>query len=656
MLQTFRNKKRSIFGIVIAGFCGLLMVPFGMDMIQRGGNQASAIEVDGADISYNDYYRRLTRLQESFRRQFGANYQQIAPMLKLEERAADDLINGALLDNFADEAGISASTEKIQQNIASHPYFQGQMTQNSLRAFIQAQGLTGAGLEKITKRQIVLNQLNQIFSDISRPSSVELESMYKEQNRKASFRYLEFKPETFLSKVNITDESALSSFFDKSKESYRTEKKVSFSTVAFNPEQFTSSVEIDEVDIQDAYNRDKSKFYEPRRAKLRHILFTKDHFTLTSTDENESKDAKNQRKVAGSEAAKAAAEDALKSYSDGEDFAEIAKRLSQDTKTKNSGGDLGWISYPVLQDVVRKEISRLSTGEVSQVIETKRGFEIFKLEEVKKKTLKPIDSVKDQLKARLQREDAPEYARIAGDEFFEEFQKEKEQNSALSLEEFAKKKNAKTIITSKPLGRTDKQIGITAELINKTLEFNPGSFETVVAGDRTYVVEIKDVVDSTIPEFSSVKDRVISSYKKEQSMELAKTSAQAAAKKASESSLNLNQIAGEYTLSPKSTGLIGKNDKLEAPFTSPDIKNVAFTLSKDSPVSIEALKLGSSYFLVELVNSKPGEMTDFEKEKEQLATSSKQKIGSGLINSLVETLRAKKDFKINPEILKSNQG
>lgn len=65
----------------------------------------------------------------------------------------------------------------------------------------------------------------------------------------------------------------------------------------------------------------------------------------------------------------------------GEDFATLAQELSIDEATKEKRGDMGWIAFDKQDIPFSTTAFQLEVGEISQVIETERGYEILKLEE-----------------------------------------------------------------------------------------------------------------------------------------------------------------------------------------------------------------------------------------------------------------------------------
>jgi len=64
----------------------------------------------------------------------------------------------------------------------------------------------------------------------------------------------------------------------------------------------------------------------------------------------------------------------------GEDFATLAQELSTDEATKENGGDMGWIAFDERDIPFSTVAFQLEVGEISQVIETARGYEILKVE------------------------------------------------------------------------------------------------------------------------------------------------------------------------------------------------------------------------------------------------------------------------------------
>jgi peptidyl-prolyl cis-trans isomerase SurA len=124
-----------------------------------------------------------------------------------------------------------------------------------------------------------------------------------------------------------------------------------------------SHINIGESDARKYYEEHKKEFVRPEQVQLREIIVNTE-----GKKEAELPDLKKK------------AETALKRVKDGEDFGEIAKRLSDGT-TKEQGGYIGAFKRGELAKQLEEVVFKMKRNDLTDVIETKQGYLIFQVME-----------------------------------------------------------------------------------------------------------------------------------------------------------------------------------------------------------------------------------------------------------------------------------
>ena len=98
------------------------------------------------------------------------------------------------------------------------------------------------------------------------------------------------------------------------------------------------------------------------------------------------------------------AREALSRIRKGDDFAAVAKAVSEDSNSAGKGGDLGWMKQGAVDEAFSKAAFELEPGKASDVVETDFGFHIIKLIEGPKVVKKPLEAVKGDIRYLLRQQ------------------------------------------------------------------------------------------------------------------------------------------------------------------------------------------------------------------------------------------------------------
>ena len=152
-------------------------------------------------------------------------------------------------------------------------------------------------------------------------------------------------------------------------------------------------VEVSDEETKQYYEDNKARFAKPVLYRVSHIHIATIKPSGDAEDEASRMKAKRLTRMINEEA-KENISSILKKIKAGEDFAQLAKRFSEDEASKNKGGQLGDLHPDSTIPEISKEMVKLHEGETSGIIQSQFGFHILKLDEIIPSTLMPFADTK----------------------------------------------------------------------------------------------------------------------------------------------------------------------------------------------------------------------------------------------------------------------
>lgn len=158
-----------------------------------------------------------------------------------------------------------------------------------------------------------------------------------------------------------------------------------FLAMQYLQQEIVGNIEITEEDMQLYYKTHEEEFIMPDRVHAGHILIR-----VAKTDDEEKK-----------KRARAKADDVLQRIRSGEDFGKLAEEFSEDPRTKDKGGDLGFFPKGKMMPSFDRAAFELQAGDVSDIVETQYGYHIIKVYEKKESGLEPYEEAKDNVRQKV---------------------------------------------------------------------------------------------------------------------------------------------------------------------------------------------------------------------------------------------------------------
>lgn len=347
MKNAFANKMSYfiltfIFLIITASF-----LFSGFDKFQMGGS-TNVATVDGTPITIKEYSTALNRQVEFFNQMMGGSgmTQKQLEEMGIKQSVLNGLIQQKLILNTAEQLGFVVSLDEVKNEIKSMPYFKTNnvFDVNLYRNMLQGNGYNPQQFEELVGNDLKQKKVDELFST-TLVSENYVKDVMKFKNNIVTVQGIKVSRQALAPMVSVSEQE-IKDYLAK-------------------PENQKA--------IETAYTENFSKYNKPEEVKARHILL-------------QGQDAKTLDKIK-----------ALRGKVTVSNFADVAKKETEDPTGKANGGELGWFSAGRMVPEFEAVAFKMKKGEISQPVKTQFGYHIILVEDKKGAETKSMDSVKTEL-------------------------------------------------------------------------------------------------------------------------------------------------------------------------------------------------------------------------------------------------------------------
>ncbi len=570
MLNTFRSKLKVWSHIflwpVIISFIAFYGWSF---MGSPDANPNVAATVGETSISHQSVMEMRQRLSRYYRNVYQDNFDRFAKNLDFEQMAVDQLINDALLMTAAQDFGISASVDEIRNSVLSVPYFQkdGAFSNAIYNRALVSLNMDAAQYEQSVGRDIVLQKTRTMLGAVSPVTTDELNEAYIAQNVKIDCDYFMFRYNTDMNDIENTDEE-IQAYYGANPDEFKIGDQIRVDYVMFDPKTLESEIKIYEEDIEDYFDLNYEDYKQAEQVKASHILFK------VPSDAPEEAWA----------AALTKSEDVRKRVEAGENFADLAKELSEDTSA-SSGGDLGFFGKGRMVKPFETAVWDLEIGDISEPVKSQFGYHVIKKTDYKRETTKALEEVKDAIKTKLTGEETKVRAMDMAQEFYDEI------DDATVLADLASEHSIQ-LLTSEYFvsGKPPRDFGFAKNLAVILTNLEPGEISIPVETFKgVFLFTYKDTQDAHVPALEEVRENVNRAVQKSKAIELARTRAETTLADLRNNG-NWEDIATQYELKTETTGEFPRGKSIPRLGVDEDLVNELFEMNVGDITDVKNLR------------------------------------------------------------------
>jgi peptidyl-prolyl cis-trans isomerase D len=576
-----RLKKYVLSGILLVICVSMVwyLVPNGSTLGLGAPGAGIVATVSGEEIHTTEVRQQAQRMVQQQFPQGGAQASMLVPFFA--QRAFDDLVNEKVLLIEARRMGLKATDDDLREYM-----HQGQLGQtlfpdgkfigqDQYQDLVTRFGYTVPVFEELVKEEILVNKLRSLVVGSASVTDAEIRQQFEKGSTKIKFDYAVIKKDDIVKGLHPAD-AELKAYFNLNQKNYLNSipEKRQLKYVVFDSDKMLDQTQVTPQDLKSYYDQHSEEFRTPEQVNVRHILIKS---PLPGPDGKVDPKAM--------DAARAKAQDVLKQVKAGGNFADLAKKYSEDPGSAKNGGSLGFIGKGRTVPEFEKAAFSLPKGGTSDLVQSSYGFHIIHVDDKQDAHLKSMDEVKAQIEPLIKQQKAAQAAQTAAANLLK-------QAGTSSLDEAVAAQGLRGITTDFVTNHSVLPgVGADPKFTNAAFGQTANAPPDIVQLNRGYAVyQVLAVKPPSTPSFEEVRSQVEEAFKTERASSLLAQKTQELSDRA-KADHDLKKAAKELGAEYKTSDFVAPDGQVPEIGSMTGPAAVAFTLKPgeiSGPIASEA--------------------------------------------------------------------
>ncbi len=404
MFDFVRSHTRLFQGILV-----LLIFPsfvfFGVQGYSSftDGTAAKVAEIDGRGVTQMEWDAAHQRNVERLRQQMPNIDVKLLDTPAMRGQTLDGMVRERVLLAAADHLHLGVSDEQLQRVFATDPQFAALRNADGSvnRDLLVAQGMSSEMFAQSLRQDLAMRQVLQgIGATAVAPKAVVDPSLDALLQRR-QVQLQRFDTQAYRAKVSPSD-ADIEAFYKAHEALFRAPEQARIEYVVLDQQVLQKGVAVPEEELQRYYAENASRYTAAEERRASHILI-KAGKDMSSADRQKAR-AK----------AEALLEQLRKSP---QQFAELAKKHSDDPGSAERGGDLDYFGRGAMVKPFEDAVFAMKPGEISNIVESDFGFHIIQLAGQRGGEKKSFDAVRAEIEGEVKRQLAQRRYAEAAEQF-----------------------------------------------------------------------------------------------------------------------------------------------------------------------------------------------------------------------------------------------
>ena len=450
--------------------------------------------VNGEEIPFERFRRAQANTIAAYERMSRQRLTpELAERLGLSQQVVNELVTEAVVIQGAVKEGVNVSDDELRSTIQQIREFQeaGRFSRDEYVKVLKQLRLDPGDFESEVRRQLVRRKMEGLIKQGVKVSDEEVQQAYRQRHERvrAQWAYADVKP--VMAAVQVAD-ADLEPYVKAHQPQFSQPERRKLLYVTLSLQKL--AVTVSDAEVEAHYKEHAAEFDEPKRLRVSHVL--------VRVPPVGGSDAEN--------AAKAKVEDVIKRAKAGEDFAKLAREISEDKASAVQGGDLGFVGAGELVAPFEQAAFALKKGEISAPVRTPFGYHAIRVLDVKEGGQLPLRDVAAKIKETLTAQKTEQAAQARAEEV---------RAALLSAKDFraeAKRLGLEAQEATFARGDALGDAGRDPQLDETIFGVAVGGVSTPIkTAGGVAIVRIEEQIPAGVPPVAEIRERVVEAIKRE---------------------------------------------------------------------------------------------------------------------------------------------